>query len=113
MLGRLSAADAVALHNAIHAKPLPATVTTSYGDLPMEANKYGNGSVLVSTGAFACRVVGANPEKDSKYGRKMQTGGAVSLINPNGSKGWEGRCIVIESREPGSPASESDASSTD
>ena len=113
MLGRLPAADAVALHNAIHAKPLPATVTTSYGDLPMEANKYGNGSVLISTGAFACRVVGANPEKDSKYGRKMQTGGAVSLINPGTTKGWEGRCIVIESREPGSPASESDASSTD
>lgn len=34
----------------------------------------------------------------------MRAGGAVTLINPAGTKGWEPKCIVIESISPSSPA---------
>ena len=91
----LSAVDAATIHRAIHHQPLAASVaTTEQGILFIEPNSYGNGSVALPNGV---RAVGANPVKDSQYGRKMRAGSAVTLFNPQGSKQFEPRCVVIES----------------
>lgn len=91
----LSAVDAATIHRAIHHQPLAASVaTTEQGILFIEPNSYGNGSVALPNGV---RAVGANPVKDSQYGRKMRAGSAVTLFNPQGSKQFESRCVVIES----------------
>mmetsp|Transcript_55563 Transcript_55563/g.92034 ORF Transcript_55563/g.92034 Transcript_55563/m.92034 type:complete len:279 (+) Transcript_55563:3-839(+) len=95
----LKASDALAIHWAIHTKPLPQLVKTSAGVFSLEPNKYGNASVLLQSPS--CRFVGANPKKDSAYGKKMRAGGSVTLINPGSGKGWENRCVVLESRMPG------------
>ena len=46
----LKATDIVLIHNAIHSKPLPATVPLPGGALLIEPNNYGNGSVLFDDG---------------------------------------------------------------
>ena len=97
---QLNAADAVIVHKAIHTKPMPAAVTTTIGILNIMPNAHGNGSVeLWHDGP---RMVGGNPTKESSYARKMRAGGAVTLINPGGSKGFEPKCVVIESLTPSS-----------
>ena len=102
----LNAADAVAIHKALHTKPIPAVVSTTIGTLSVLPNKYGNGSVRLwpfgPDGQLGPTMVGANPNKESSYARKMRAGGAVTLINPLGSLGYEARCIVLESLTPSS-----------
>jgi hypothetical protein len=103
LMASLTPSDAIAIHRAIHAKPTAAAVTTKeLGVLVVTKTSYGNGRVDLPHGLGAC--VGANPKKSSKYGRKMRAGGAVTLVNPLGTYGYESRCIVIESFSPsGSP----------
>lgn len=43
------------------------------------------------------KFLGANPTKDSKWGRKSRAGVAVTFINPARTGGWEPSCTVIES----------------
>jgi len=101
-MAMLTTSDVCAIHTAIHSKPTAGWVTTaSFGMLPLVKNSYGNGSVDLPGGLGAC--VGGNPKKDSKFGRKMRAGSAITLINPLGTHGYESRCLVIESLTPTSP----------
>jgi len=85
----------LAIHRAIHTRPLPTSVSLPGGDpaLVAKVKSYDGGSVDMATAKF----LGANPTKDSKWGRKSRAGVAVTFINPARTGGWEPSCTVIES----------------
>ena len=56
--------------------------------------QYGSHTVVLPGGIGS--VIGGNPQKDSKWGRKLQAGGAVTFINPGGTFGYEPSCLVLE-----------------
>lgn len=99
-------ADAAAIHQAVNATPLPheLKLPSTGASVAITPSKWGKGIVYHGGVAF----VGAHPEKDSKYGRKLRAGGAVTLVNPNRTKGFEARHLTIESLEPCGPCTVSE-----
>ena len=58
-----------------------------------------------------------NPDKDSKYGRKLRSGGAITFVNPDTKDGksntkFHAQHLTIESLSPTSPPTVSERTTT-
>ena len=86
-----------AIHRALHTRPLPTTVASGFGILDVHKSKSYDGAYVQMNGVT---FLSANPEKDSKWGRKTRAGGCITFIN-NGVEGkartYQYGCTAIES----------------
>ena len=90
----LTSADIVAIHTAIHTMGKNDTVSTSFGDLLIGKTAWGAG--VVNLPGSTATMMGCNPTKDSRFGRKAKAGGAVTFILP--TKSFKPPYVVIESK---------------